>query len=600
MKMGGEQMTIDEVIEIGSKSAEGLGYAHEKGLIHRDIKPANIIISDKGNPIIMDFGIAKIMGGTQHTATGAVLGTARYMSPEQIKGEKIDPGTDFYSLGVMLFEMLGGRPPFEADSAMTLMMMHMSDPVPDLSKIRADIPPELVAVINKTLAKDSKDRYQTGQELAEALRNAGSKGAAVPIAATMVDPEIPTANTAAAAGETVAAAADTGSPAPPSAPVPPAAGGGSRSLLYGVGAVILLIIFAGGIWAVFFRDSGNVEAESGGGEIVTTATEAAEAATPEQTQEAAAGGSAETAEPQALQGIEADGTITYSFDGRVYRVAAQEGAAPEDISQALDQLSPGKDDELLNISPDGDWLVLESGRFDDECRDWSCLAVVSADLSSGDAVRADGQVIHSEGFSAIASGGNLVIYGAGDSVHERDLWAVTRAGDSWGTPLLLTADSPYEFNYQPALSDDGSTVLFNCGPESFAGEGAAICEVSSSGADFRVVLTPADSPAGFPTSGALHQPDYAPDGTVVFEGDWGNEQIWRLPAGASEPVPVTNAFGNDNSPCVLPNGRIVSLWLNRPEGSGDHEFKVMTPDGSSYFMVLPDLDVLDAGIGCAR
>ena len=176
VKMSNQQMDIDEVIDFTSKSADGLDYAHEKGLIHRDIKPANIIINLQGDPIVMDFGIAKIIGGTQHTATGAVLGTARYMSPEQIMGEKITPSTDFYSLGVVLYEMLGGRPPFEADSAMTLMMMHMSDPVPDLSMIRADVSPELVAVVNKTLAKDSKDRYQTGQELAEALRSAGTKG----------------------------------------------------------------------------------------------------------------------------------------------------------------------------------------------------------------------------------------------------------------------------------------------------------------------------------------------------------------------------------------------------------------------------------------
>ena len=111
------------------------------------------------------------MGGTQHTATGAVLGTARYMSPEQIKGERIDPRTDIYSLGVTLFEMLGGRPPFESDSAMTLMMMHMTDPVPDLRDLRPDIPPDLVAVVNKALAKNHKDRYETAAEFAAALRN---------------------------------------------------------------------------------------------------------------------------------------------------------------------------------------------------------------------------------------------------------------------------------------------------------------------------------------------------------------------------------------------------------------------------------------------
>ena len=185
MKTAGRPFDVGEVVDITAKTADGLQYAHVKGLIHRDIKPANIILNVLGQPILMDFGIAKIMGGTQHTATGAVLGTARYMSPEQIKGERIDPGTDIYSLGVTLFEMLGGRPPYESDSAMTLMMMHMTDPVPDLHNLRSDLPPGLVAVVNKSLAKNRKDRYETAAEFAAALRNLGSDAA--PPGATMME-----------------------------------------------------------------------------------------------------------------------------------------------------------------------------------------------------------------------------------------------------------------------------------------------------------------------------------------------------------------------------------------------------------------------------
>ena len=315
------------------------------------------------------------------------------------------------------------------------------------------------------------------------------------------------------------------------------------------------------------------------------------AVTPEQTQSPGV--------PAAFQTSESGGTITYTFDDRVYRHAAQEGATPEDISQALDQLSSGTGDTLLNISSDGDWLVLETERFDPECTGWACLALISADLSSGDVIRGGDQVIHPEGISAVASGGEMVVYSAGDGPHEIDLWAVSRAEDTWSGPLLLTAGSPYDFNNQPALSDDGRTVLFDCGSEPYAGEGAALCEVETAGDGFKVLLTPADSPTGFPTVGSLHHPDYAPDGSIIFEGDWGSEQIWRLPSGASKPVLVTDKFGNDNSPCVLPDGRIVSLWLERPDGSGIHEVKVMSSDGSSFIILLPDVDVLDAGIGCA-
>ena len=292
------------------------------------------------------------------------------------------------------------------------------------------------------------------------------------------------------------------------------------------------------------------------------------------------------------------GTITYVYDGNAYRISAQEGATPEDITQALDQLYPGGGDDSLNISPDGEWLVLDTERFNSECDGWACLAIISADLSYGDVVRAGGQMVHTEGISAVASGGNLIVYPFGDGPNEVDLWAVTRAGDSWGAPLLLTADSPYSFNNMPAISGDGSKVVFNCSSEPYGGEGTAICEVGTGGSGFNVVLTPADSPAGYPTTGALHQPDYSPDGSIVFEGNWGNEQIWRLAPSASEPVLVTQEFGNDNSPCVLPDGRIVSLWLDRPSGTGAHEIKVMESDGSSFIMVLPDLDIWDVGIGC--
>ena len=140
--------------------------------------------------------------------------------------------------------------------------------------------------------------------------------------------------------------------------------------------------------------------------------------------------------------------------------------------------------------------------------------------------------------------------------------------------------------------------LFNCADEPYGATGTAICEVGSDGSGFRVVLTPADGPAGSPNAGALYSPDYAPDGSIVFEADWNGEQIWRLPVGATVPVVVADAFNNDNAPCVLPDGRIASLWLNRPGGEGLHELKVMSPDGSSFYMALAGADVAGAGLGC--
>jgi len=292
------------------------------------------------------------------------------------------------------------------------------------------------------------------------------------------------------------------------------------------------------------------------------------------------------------------GTITYTLNDQVFRLDAKEGSAPQNISQALDQLSPGRGDRWLNISPDGEWLILETERFNPECVEWACIAIVNADLSKGEAIIANGELVHTEGFGAVSSGGNLVVFPFGDGPHQVDLWAVNRKDETWEGPFLLTSESSHEFNHQPSISNDGSKVVFNCGQESYAGKGSSICEVNMNGTDFRVVLTPTNSPTGFPTTGALHNPDYAPDNSIVFEGDWGSEQVWRLPPNGSEPVLVVSNFSNDNSPCVLPDGRIVSLWLDRSGGRGFHELKIMTPDGQSFFMPLQNEDIIDIGIGC--
>jgi serine/threonine protein kinase len=166
----GRQMGLDEVLNIATSIGNALAYAHERSLVHRDIKPANVMINVRDEAILTDFGIVKIVGGTQHTATGAVMGTARYMSPEQIKGQKVDASSDIYSFGVMLYEMVSGRAPFNAESVMTLMMMHIKDPVPDVRTYRPDVPAMLIAIINRALAKEPAQRYQSMADLVADLR----------------------------------------------------------------------------------------------------------------------------------------------------------------------------------------------------------------------------------------------------------------------------------------------------------------------------------------------------------------------------------------------------------------------------------------------
>lgn len=169
LNKSGRRMPFDEAIKTITQICEASHYGHQRGLVHRDIKPANIMIDIHGQAILMDFGIVKITGGEKHTATGAVVGTAVYLPPESIRGETPDGRSDQYSLAVTLFEALSGRPPFEADSAMTLMMMHLNDPLPNLRLLRPETPPSLVAVIEKALSKNRQQRYPTMLDFAQAL-----------------------------------------------------------------------------------------------------------------------------------------------------------------------------------------------------------------------------------------------------------------------------------------------------------------------------------------------------------------------------------------------------------------------------------------------
>jgi serine/threonine protein kinase len=165
-----QRLPVKDAIQYVIDLCAAANYAHQHGVIHRDIKPANIMIEAGNKVFLMDFGIAKIVGGQQHTATGKMLGTALYMAPEQIQGLMVDARADIYSLGVTLFEMLNGKPPYEADSAMTLMMMHLNDPIPDIHELHPDVPEDMVAIIDKAMAKNRNERFQSATEMAAALR----------------------------------------------------------------------------------------------------------------------------------------------------------------------------------------------------------------------------------------------------------------------------------------------------------------------------------------------------------------------------------------------------------------------------------------------
>ncbi len=164
------EIPLTETTRIMISVCEAVAYAHQQGMVHRDLKPANLMLDPKGKPILMDFGVAKMLGGEDYTATGTIIGTAKYMSPEQARGEHPDERSDIYSLGVMLYELVAGQPPFNADTTVAVLMKHVYEPVPDIRQLHSNVPDELVEIIGKALAKNPKDRYQSAAHMATALK----------------------------------------------------------------------------------------------------------------------------------------------------------------------------------------------------------------------------------------------------------------------------------------------------------------------------------------------------------------------------------------------------------------------------------------------
>jgi serine/threonine-protein kinase len=163
-------LPVRRIVEIGLQMAHGLAFAHEHGLVHRDVKPQNVLLNEAGEVKVTDFGIARSLD-VDHgmTLTGTVLGTSNYIAPEQANGRHVEPRTDVYSLGVVLFELLDGEVPFPGDNFVSVAMKHVNEPPPDLVERRPDVPPRLAAAIDRALAKRPEDRFPTMDDFADEL-----------------------------------------------------------------------------------------------------------------------------------------------------------------------------------------------------------------------------------------------------------------------------------------------------------------------------------------------------------------------------------------------------------------------------------------------
>jgi serine/threonine-protein kinase len=207
---------INVAIEYARQILSALRFAHRHGIVHRDIKPHNVLVDAEGRVKVTDFGIARA-GTSQMTETGSIVGTAQYLSPEQARGGEVDPRSDLYSLGVVLYELLTGKTPFDGETPVEIAMKHLSNAPKPPSKLRPDVTPELDTVVLRALAKNPDDRYQSADEMEADLERV-ARGAPVS-AATAATQVLPAA--AAVAADPTSATMIAPPPSAPARAVPP-------------------------------------------------------------------------------------------------------------------------------------------------------------------------------------------------------------------------------------------------------------------------------------------------------------------------------------------------------------------------------------------
>lgn len=188
------RLNYAEIRRIATQIGDALGYAHARGMIHRDVKPSNVLIDERGNCLLTDFGLARMSEATSMlTSSGAIMGTPAYMSPEQGRGGLVDGRSDIYALGIILYEMVTGRVPYSAETPIAIVFKHIQDPLPPARNFAPDLSEALELVLLKALAKRPEDRYQTSDEFIHAMQEAIPYASAVaPAASAPPNANLPT------------------------------------------------------------------------------------------------------------------------------------------------------------------------------------------------------------------------------------------------------------------------------------------------------------------------------------------------------------------------------------------------------------------------
>jgi serine/threonine-protein kinase len=570
--IGEKGMTLDQIVRVFMQIAPALDYAHSKNILHRDLKPSNILLDDDGGAYITDFGIARILNEStgMTITTQGVVGTPAYMSPEQAQGHTMDGRSDVYALGVMLFEMATGRRPFHSDTPYSIAVMQVTAPVPSPRAINPSLPLVVEQVIYKALKKKPEERYQTAQDLAEALKMAVERPGlsmhdtqpnAINVRAALertqpgsVPPQVsqpapatvppPSPMPAAQMQPTPMPVYHPMTPATPgsaamSSVVPPARRrprpkkrGAGMWVSMGIGAFIGCALLAVVVVILIFVVDALVGGLGGSGTPSSSA--ATPAATsplanfpPSLTQTAAAQFVRSlTVEPTEPFDVLTSGSVLYfaeRTDGegrRRFNIFRRDLAIDSELQLTTD----GSNNSYPSPSPDGQAFAFQSdqtGNFD----------IYRVNSAGGGRVRLAGEA-YNEVLPAWSPDGNWIAYAAdvrGDGTY--DLMRISADGN-----VVETLVSNGQRNTAPRWDSTGQRLVFVTGdPRSAATWDIAVLELGSM--ETRR-LTEDDTRDAWPV--------FSPDGTSVYyvSGNEGSTAIRRVPVagGASEEVHSLDDF----------------------------------------------------------
>jgi predicted Ser/Thr protein kinase len=550
MKRG--PLPLAQIVSIVNRIAEALDEAHARRIIHRDLKPGNVLFDARGEAFLSDFGIAKMTESGSTTSSTGVMGTPAYMSPEQARGVKdLDGRSDIYSLGVMLYELLCGQLPYKADTPMGMAVAHITEPVPHILNVKPDLPEPVDRFIERTLAKDPAERFQTARALArdladiaagrgEGVTAASAAPSAAPPAPRGGAPSIPITPTLPPAVSSAVSSAAPASAAP-SAPrrwwIPALIGLGA---LVCCGGLILggWMLSARGLWP-------------GLTPVVVTATPAPPSATPAVIiVEITSTPAPPTMTPRPSD-TPAPATATPTPTSIPTATPTRHIASGEPRGRIVFTCFDGNDDEVCLMNADGSGLTQLT---DNDFGDWY------ASLSP------DGQSVL---FSRQIRGSNYEIF---------------RMGTDGSNVTPLTQNGAQ--NYAPAFSPDGARIAY----------------VSTSGnANQQIWLMNADGggAVALTTTSGNVDPSWSPDGTRIAFASLrtGRQQLWVMNADGSDPRQVTdllemggrNAFSADGARLVFyagprPNRQIYTInvdgsGLQQLTTEGDNAGPTFAPDG---------------------